>query len=156
MRFFVTFVILLGFWFFLSGEFSSTIIVLSVVSGLIVSYFTKDLFFPDGDINLVLILKIFMYVPWLLWQIMLANLQVLKILLKPRLDIDPSMVEFKPQVKSDIGITLLANSITLTPGTVTIFADKDHFFVHALGPEFAEGLSGGEMEKKILEIEKSL
>jgi multicomponent Na+:H+ antiporter subunit E len=156
MRFFVTFVILLGFWFFLSGEFSSTIIVLSVVSGLIVSYFTKDLFFPDGDINLVLILKIFMYAPWLLWQIILANLQVLKILLKPRLDIDPSMVEFKPQVKSDIGVTLLANSITLTPGTVTIFADKDHFFVHALGPEFAEGLSGGEMEKRILEIEKCL
>jgi len=121
-----------------------------------VSYFTKDLFFPDGDINLVLILKIFMYAPWLLWQIILANLQVLKILLKPRLDIDPSMVEFKPQVKSDIGITLLANSITLTPGTVTIFADKDHFFVHALGPEFAEGLSGGEMEKRILEIEKCL
>ncbi len=153
VRFFVTFVILLGFWFLLSGEFAPVLIVLAFISSAIVSFLTKDLLFPNG-INIKLIIKIFMYAPWLVWQIVLSNIQVLKILLKPKLDIDPSMVEFVPQVKTDIGITLLANSITLTPGTVTIFADRDHFFVHALGPEFAEGLSGGEMEKRILEIEK--
>lgn len=155
VRFFVTFVILLGFWFLLSGEFAPVLIVLAFISSAIVSFLTKDLLFPNG-INIKLIIKIFMYAPWLVWQIVLSNIQVLKILLKPKLDIDPSMVEFVPQVKTDIGITLLANSITLTPGTVTIFADRDHFFVHALGPEFAEGLSGGEMEKRILEIEKCI
>ncbi|ADR18437.1 Na+/H+ antiporter subunit E [Calditerrivibrio nitroreducens] len=155
MRLFATFVILLGYWFLLSGEFTPIIIVLAVISSFIVSYLTKDLFFPE-KVNIILILKIFSYVPWLFWQIVLANIEVFKILIKPKLDIDPSMVEFEPKVKSDIGITLLANSITLTPGTVTIFADRDHFFVHALGPQFAEGLSGGEMEKKILEIEKCL
>lgn len=155
MKFVVTFFILLGFWFLLSGEFTPLLIILAVISSIIVSFLTKDLFFKE-NINIKLIIKIFMYAPWLVWQIVLANIQVLKILLKPNLDIDPSMVEFVPQVKTDIGITLLANSITLTPGTVTIFADKDHFFVHALGPEFAEGLSGGEMEKRILEIEKTI
>lgn len=155
MKFVVTFFILLGFWFLLSGEFTPLLIILAVTSSIIVSFLTKDLFFKE-NINIKLIIKIFMYAPWLVWQIVLANIQVLKILLKPNLDIDPSMVEFVPQVKTDIGITLLANSITLTPGTVTIFADRDHFFVHALGPEFAEGLSGGEMEKRILEIEKTI
>jgi len=51
---------------------------------------------------------------------------------------------------------MLANSITLTPGTVTIVAKKDKFIVHALTPEFAKGLYESKFEKKIMEIEKFL
>ncbi|MCX8083923.1 MAG: Na+/H+ antiporter subunit E [Calditerrivibrio sp.] len=156
IRYLVTGVVMLAFWVLLSGEFSTMIITLAIISAIIVSWLTADLFFPDNKINLKLIYKIFSYVPWLVWEIILANIQVLKILIKPKLDIDPSMVEFVPKVKSDIGITLLANSITLTPGTVTIFAEKDRFFVHALTPEFADGLKDSEMERRILEIESCL
>ncbi|MEF3254422.1 MAG: Na+/H+ antiporter subunit E [Deferribacterales bacterium] len=156
LRFWATFIIMLGFWFLLSGEYTPLLVAFAIVSSVIVSLLCSELFFPDGKVRLMLVVKIFVYVPWLFWQIVLSNIQVLKILLKKDLDIDPSMVEFEPKVKSDIGVTLLANSITLTPGTVTIFADKDRFFVHSLDPIFAEGLYEGEMESRILEIEKYL
>lgn len=151
-----TFLVMISFWFIFSGVFTPLIVILAIVSGLIVTFLSNDLFFPDKKVNLKLIIKIFMYVPWLFWQIVLANIQVLKILLRKDLDIDPSMIEFDPKVESDIGLVIFANSITLTPGTVTIFADKNRFFVHTLDPIFADGLDGGEMQSRILEIEKCL
>jgi multicomponent Na+:H+ antiporter subunit E len=66
------------------------------------------------------------------------------------------LVEFPSQVTSEIGITMLANSITLTPGTITVVAKKDKFIVHALTPDFAKRLYGSQFEKKIMEIEKFL
>lgn len=149
-----TFFVMLFFWFIFSGVFTPLIVVLAILSGMIVTFLSNDLFFPDKKVNPKLIIRIFAYVPWLFWQIVLSNIQVLKILLRKDLDIDPSMVEFDPKVKSEIGLVIFANSITLTPGTVTIFADKNRFFVHALDPVFADGLDRGEMHKRILEIEK--
>jgi len=153
-----TVLVMLGFWFIFSGHFHGLLIFLAVVSAFIVTYFSHTLFFPEKKLNLKLILKIFAYTPTLIKEIMLANIQVLKILLKKDItkEIDPQMIEFTPKVSSDIGITMLANSITLTPGTVTIIAGKDKFLVHALTKEFADGLYDSDFERRVLKIEECL
>ncbi|MBZ4642899.1 MAG: multicomponent Na+:H+ antiporter subunit [Deferribacteres bacterium] len=89
-------------------------------------------------------------------EIILSNIEILKILLKKdvKQEIDPIMLEFEPEVKSDIGITLLGNSITLTPGTVTIFAQKDKFLVHAISPDFKDGIFA--LQNKVKKIEEAL
>jgi multicomponent Na+:H+ antiporter subunit E len=68
--------------------------------------------------------------------------------------IDPRVVEFDTKLKTDLGIATLANSITLTPGTVTIAADKDgRFKVHAIAQEPAESLLEGDMKRRVERLE---
>jgi multicomponent Na+:H+ antiporter subunit E len=79
--------------------------------------------------------SIALYSVWLLRAIAAANWQVARIVLDPRLPIDPGLVRIPTRVRSDVGITLLANSITITPGTITVEAaedDKPELIVHAL------------------------
>jgi multicomponent Na+:H+ antiporter subunit E len=74
----------------------------------------------------------FLYSFWLLREIAMANWQVVKIVLDPKLPIDPVLIRFDSSVTSDLGITILANSITLTPGTITVEVEQGEFLVHAL------------------------
>lgn len=68
----------------------------------------------------------------LIWQIVLANIELAKIVLSPKMPIQPGIVIFNPGLKTDLSKTILANSITLTPGTLSIDVDGDTFTVHAL------------------------
>lgn len=93
---------------------------------------------------------------WLFWQIILSNIHVLKVALSPRMDdlISPKMVRFKTDVTEEISIFVLANSITLTPGTVTVRVEGKRFLVHALTEKAASGLPGesDEMERRIINV----
>ncbi|MBU1343688.1 MAG: Na+/H+ antiporter subunit E, partial [Proteobacteria bacterium] len=94
------------------------------------------------------------YMPWLIWEIVKANFHLLYIAFHPRMKdlIDPHIITFKTNLKSDIAITTLANSITLTPGTITVTADSDGVFrVHAIDRESAEALPGT-MLKKVAQV----
>jgi multicomponent Na+:H+ antiporter subunit E len=89
------------------------------------------------------------YVPYLFWEIAKANLQVAYIVLHPSLPIDPSMEEFSPAVPLGLPVTSLANSITLTPGTVTVEVRERHFYVHALTQSARDGIYDGGLERAI-------
>jgi multisubunit Na+/H+ antiporter MnhE subunit len=93
--------------------------------------------------------RIWSYIVWLLREIAIANWQVLKIVLDPKLPIDPAVIRFRSGLQTDLGKTTLANSITLTPGTITVQVDGDEFVVHALvgGEPVVAGLK--EMEDRI-------
>ena len=93
------------------------------------------------------------YVVWLLFEILKANLQVMKLSIasSPEKKLSPTVVEFRTNLTSDFSRFLLAHSITLTPGTVTIRVDGDRFIVHALTKGMAEGVPG-DMETKLLRI----
>ena len=69
------------------------------------------------------------------------------------LPIEPQLVRFKPSQKTDVGLTVHANSITLTPGTITIEAGRDEFLVHALTREGAASLEGSEMDRRVAALE---
>ena len=94
-----------------------------------------------------------LYWPWLLWEIVKANLDVTKRVLGFA-PISPTMVRIKATQKTDLGLVTFANSITLTPGTISIDVEQDgYILVHALSHDGAKGVSDGEMDRRVTALE---
>ncbi len=152
----VTFCILAIFWILFSGRFDFFHILLGVISCLIVSGISYRLFFPKGLVPSLFVswIKFAGYLPWLFKEIFLANLHLLYLTFHPGMMklINPKIIKFKSGLKSDVSRTTLANSITLTPGTITVYAGvMGKFIVHCIDEQSGESLPG-EMEKKISEV----
>ncbi len=152
MRFLLTFLILLGFWLILSGKFDLWHLCWGVGSAAVVSLLGSDLLFK-GPLELrekaAEILGFLTYIPWLLKEIFFAALHVAYLAWHPRMGelIDPRVIRFRTKLKKDLSRVTFANSITLTPGTITLLIEGDHFYVHAIDRASAEGLPG-EMERR--------
>ncbi len=151
----LTAIIMFAFWMLLSGEFTFVLILSGIISSLLVSYWSHDLLIGQANIKLgtIRIIRFAKYLPWLLGQIALANFDLVYRTLHPKMPIDPRIISFKNEYKAEIIMTILANSITLTPGTVTIEVNKDEFVVHAIGKRPAESLMAGEMQARVKKIE---
>lgn len=93
------------------------------------------------------ILRGLVYIPYLLYEIIVSNLVVARVILDPTLNIDPRMTRVRVFVGSGFPLTTLANSITLTPGTLTVTADDQDLYVHSLVPFAREGLFDGSLER---------
>ncbi|SDF85105.1 multisubunit sodium/proton antiporter, MrpE subunit [Halorientalis regularis] len=93
--------------------------------------------------------RMLVFTPYLLWEIVVANLHVAYVVLHPSLPIDPELVEFDAAVWSEIPVTTLANSITLTPGTLTVDVTRQHFTVHTLTESSREDLLDGGLERAV-------
>ena len=150
--------IMIGFWLIFSGKFDLFHLSLGVVSCLLVTFFSSDLLFPSGlKANFLSCwIRFAWYVPWLLYQILLANLHVLRLSFHPKMMelIDPHIIEFNSRLESDIARTTFANSITLTPGTITVNVSvMGRFTVHCIDVPSGEPLPG-EMERRISRIFK--
>jgi len=146
-----TFVILLIFWVIMSGMFDVFHFSLGVICCLLVSYFSAGLLFPEeGKPWMRELVGMLLYLPYLFWQILLANLEVAYIVLHPRMldKIDPHLFRFDSTLKRDISKVAMAQSITLTPGTITVNIHDNQFAVYALTKEAAEALPG-EMERRV-------
>ncbi|HDH05667.1 MAG TPA: hypothetical protein ENH01_08140 [Nitrospirae bacterium] len=155
MSFVLTAIIMFVFWMLLSGEFSFILILSGIISSLLVSYWSHDLLIGNADIKpeAARVVRFIKYLPWLLWQIVLSNIDLVYLTLHPELPIDPRMISFKNEYKTDMGKVTLANSITLTPGTVTIEVNNEEFIVHAISEESAKSLISGEMQARVMKIE---
>ena len=153
-----TFVIMLIFWVVMSGMFDPFHFSLGIFCCLLVTFLSSDLLFPEqGKPWLRELFGMIAYLPYLLWQIILANLQVTYIVLHPRMleKIDPHLFRFETTLKRPISKVAMAQSITLTPGTITVNIHENQIAVYALTREAAAGLPG-EMERQVakaLEIE---
>lgn len=153
-RFVATFIIMFGFWLLLSGHYDLFHIGIGVLCCGLVSHVSHDLLFANpraGDMR-VIVKRFFIYVPWLLYQIVMSNLHVVRLALGPKSLIDPKIIQFKTKLESDISMVTLANSITLTPGTITVDVKDGVYYVHAVSKKVAEDLMTGEMEDKIAHI----
>ena len=153
--FLLTFFIMFVLWVLLSGKFDAFHLSLGIISCAIVAYFSGDLLFGTLNIKVSrlpgLWIRFIRYIPWLLYQIFLANLHVLYLSFHPRMMdlIDPRIVKFRSKLQSDLSRVTFANSITLTPGTITVYVSLDgRFSVHAIDKKSREGLPG-EMEERI-------
>ena len=157
MRFTISFIILFAFWILLSGNFDAFHLTLGVISTLVVTFWTGDMLVIDSKLaigaRLALLWRFALYTLWLLWQIVIANFHVVYVALHPKMDdiLEPQMVEFKTELKTDLAKFVLANSITLTPGTVTVRIEDGVFLIHALTDHTAAGVPG-DMEKRIQQI----
>ena len=154
LKFISTFIILLGFWLLLSGHYDVFHITLGMLCCALISYLSYDLMFANpraGDMR-VIVKRFFMYIPWLLYQIALSNFHVARLALGSRKLLYPEIIKFKAKLESDISMVALANSITLTPGTITVDVRDGVFYVHAVSKKVAEDLMTGEMEDRIAHI----
>jgi len=150
----ITFLLLLPFWLLLSGHYDLFHISIGIFCCGLVSFFSTDLLFSTANIasHHMVIWRFILYVPWLIYQVILANILVARLVLSPGLKIEPQVFSFKTRLKTDLARTTYGNSITLTPGTITVDVNGDEFYIHALAGNFADDLLTGEMEKRISKI----
>ena len=93
-----------------------------------------------------------LYVFWLAREVVVSGLQVAYVVLHPRLPVDPRLVRFRSQLPHTLARLTLANSITLTPGTVTLEVEGDEFLVHALTPAGARGIETGTIRNRVVTL----
>ncbi|MEM6279706.1 MAG: Na+/H+ antiporter subunit E [Verrucomicrobiota bacterium] len=149
------FALLLITWMIFSGLFDAFHLTLGLISCGIVTWMSADMLFEDRAAPLFARLRqarrLAVYLVWLLWQIVLSNLHLLRLAFSPREALQPHIVRYETKLETDFEKYLLANSITLTPGTVTIKIMGDTFYIHAISDIAAAGLDG-EMERRIAHV----
>ncbi len=94
------------------------------------------------------------YFAVLIWEIVKANMDTMKLILSRRYMAEPVIVKFKSNLKTERANVLLANSITLTPGTITVSLKEDEFVVHCLDKDFSEGLDSSVFVKMLRQLEE--
>ena len=154
------FVVLFGFWMVLSGRTETKFVVYGLITAIVTTWVTYPLkMVPNKDgskryfVFGVSIPKFIMYFFWLMWQLILANIDVLLATTAQELDIDPKVVRFYFRADNPMASVILANSITLTPGTVTINVTDDGLYeIHALTKGAAAGVLDGSMQKKVADL----
>jgi len=138
MKAIIQFIVLFALWLLLTWSVQTA----DIIAGLLVSILTVALMgniFIDKAVrilNPVRLLWMILYVPYMLWYILVANLDVAYRVINPSMPIRPGIVRFKTGLKTDMGKTFLANSITLTPGTLTVDIIGDEFFVHWINVKY--------------------
>ncbi len=141
-------------WLLLSGVYDPMILMLGLASCVLVVVIAKRMDVIDHEaIPVHLSFNIFLYWLWLLIEIVKANIDVTKRVLGFH-GISPTMVRIKTSQKSDLGLVIFANSITLTPGTISIDVEKNgYILVHSISIEGTKGLEGGEMDRRVTALE---
>ena len=146
-------------WLFITWSLNIEYLVVGIIVSLIVTLLTKELF-PDELVRLLhpvrFLLAVF-YIPYLVFYILLANLDVAYRVLNPDLPINPGIIKVKTSLKNEFAKTILANSITLTPGTLTVDVDGNDFYVHWINvssndPEVQKELILGRFERVLRRI----
>jgi multicomponent Na+:H+ antiporter subunit E len=147
-------VCLLLVWFLLSGFFKTNFIVLGVLSSLFVSWLAVKLdIFSDNGEHLRINLRAIGYAPWLLKEIIKSNLHVARIILDPKLPVEPQAFWIEGSQKTDIGLAIHANSLTLTPGTISLAVEDNKLHVHAVSSVAAQGAKNGDIDRKVAGLE---
>jgi multicomponent Na+:H+ antiporter subunit E len=134
----------MAFWLILSGLYDFFHILLGVISVSIVILFNskikKQRFFSEEDEKEAdfSLLRLFYFIPFLLWEIISSSFRVAYIIIHPKMPMKTGIIKFKTNLPNMKAKVLLGNSITLTPGTVTLQIDGDEFLIHALTNEAVE------------------
>ncbi len=147
-------IVLFGFWVLLSGFFSPFLLAAGAISAIAVVLVTARMGAVDREGHPTYLLgRALAYWPWLLWQIAKSAWAVTRIILHPRLPISPTLIRVKTSQRSPVGQVTYANSITLTPGTISVELARDEILVHALTRAGAEELAAGEMDRRVTRFE---
>lgn len=148
------FLIVATLWLVWSGHYTSLMLAFGLVSVLLVVFLCHQMEIVDSELApLQVAWATLRYLPWLAWEVAKSNLDVARRVLHPALPIDPVIVRVKASQKGGLGRVTYANSITLTPGTLTMEAEDDVFTIHALTHEGAADLNDGRMDRKVSDLE---
>ncbi|MDD2954821.1 MAG: Na+/H+ antiporter subunit E [Oscillospiraceae bacterium] len=153
------FILFFVLWIIFNGKVTVEICIFGLVISAALYWFTCKVmgYSPRYDLNAArLILRLIRYGFTLLWEILKANAQVMKIVLSPKPIVEPKLVRFRSPLKTEMARVALANAITITPGTITVSLEDDEFTVHALDSSFAQGIEDLVFQKQLKEMEESL
>jgi multicomponent Na+:H+ antiporter subunit E len=147
-------VILFAFWLLLSGYFVPFLLTMGALSAVAVAMLGRRMDLVDHEGHPIrLSWRLILYWPWLFKEIVKSAWDVSCIILNPRLPISPTLVRAKTSQKTTVGVVTYANSITLTPGTISVDVKQGEILVHALTREAAAGLLEGEMDRRVTRFE---
>jgi multicomponent Na+:H+ antiporter subunit E len=148
---------LLIFWLALSGHYTPWLVAIGLLSSAAVALAAHRAGTADREgFPIRLLLKAPAYWLWLVKEIALSAVSVVRVILSPRLPVTPTMTTVKAGQRTEAGIATYANSITLTPGTITVGVDGDELSVHALVGDGALDLESGRMDRKVTQFESRL
>lgn len=143
------------FWLALSGHYTPLLLSFGVLSTALVVFISVRMGVVDGDgVPLPVAVRTVLYLPWLLKEVFVANVVVAKLVLDPKLPISPRMVVFRGSQDTDLGRALYANSITLTPGTITTGVRGQEFEIHALSAADLETDEQSQMDRRCSRVER--
>lgn len=147
---------LFAFWVVLNGAWTTEIAITGgVISLLLYLFIWKFMgYSPKRDWAFARRLpRGLMYAAFLIGEIFKSSWATIRFIWSPREEVAPEVASFRTKLKTGMGKVILANSITLTPGTITVDVQDDVFLVHCLDETFGQGLEGSEMEKRIAVLE---
>ena len=144
----VAFAVCLGLWLVLSGHPTPLHLAQGILSAALVARLNRDL--RGAPISPRAALRFVGYLPWLLKEIVIANVQVVQVVLAPRGRLDPVLLRVPTSLVGDLAVTTFANSITLTPGTITVDVEGRELVVHALTAQTAASFAG--MQRRVAEV----
>ncbi|MGH7274318.1 MAG: Na+/H+ antiporter subunit E [Nitrospiria bacterium] len=134
-------------WLLLSNRSEPLFIALGLFSAVAIAWLHDKQ--PGPHNPTIPFFRFMVYLPWLGYRIGLSNLHVARLILHPRLPIAPKMIRYRTKLHHPAAVALLANSITLTPGTITAEVNSPELVVHALDGDSTEDLTTGKFEKEI-------
>lgn len=154
MHAFSAVLVLFIFWLLLSGFFEPFLMTAGAVSALAIVALARRMDVVDHEGHPIhLGLRALTYWPWLIVEIVKSAWDVSRIILNPRLPVSPTLVRTTASQQTTVGVVTFANSITLTPGTISVDVGRGEILVHALTRDGAAGLQTGEMDRRVTRFE---
>ncbi len=157
-KYIVPIALLFLFWMVLSPKFGVQAILLGAILSTLVVIYSKDILFSDTEMPLYQmkhLLNMLHFVGVLVVEIFKANIDVARIVLNPKMPIQPHFIKVPMMLQNDINKVIFGNSVTLTPGTLTVDILEDGFIIHALTTEAAEAMEESFIEEWIKKQEDS-
>lgn len=156
LHFAILFVLFFAFWILMSGFFTPFLLAAGAASSLAVVWMARRMDVADREGQPVQLgWSALSYWPWLIGEILKSALDVSRLIVDPRLPVSPTVVSFKPRQKTVVGLVTHANSITLTPGTLSVEVGSERFVVHGLTRASAEAAVDSEMDRRVERFEGS-
>ena len=148
--------VLFAFWLALSGHYTPMLVTIGAVCAILCALLARraDITGIEGH-PIHLLRGAVTYWPWLIVEIVKSGWTVTKLILSPRLPISPTMTTVTATQQTTPGIATYANSITLTPGTITVGVSGSRLTVHALVREGADDLEAGGMDARVTRFERA-
>jgi multicomponent Na+:H+ antiporter subunit E len=147
-------VVLFLFWLALSGHYTPFLMAAGAASAILCAIVAARLRIADAEGHAIhLAWSALTYFPWLAWEIAKSAWAVTKLILHPGLPISPTMTKVVASQRTTVGVATYANSITLTPGTITTDVKGNQLTVHALVRDGAMDLEGGGMDARVTQFE---
>ncbi len=156
MRSLLTVLALFALWLLMSGIYKPLIVALGLISAIVCVWVVRRMDDAADSERLVVNIKpveMIKYLGWLMVEIAKANWAVTKVILSPKMQMNSKLFRVQHTQKTDLGQAIFANSITLTPGTVSVEVERDHFLVHALCYTDGDTAAIADMDARVTKTE---